>query len=361
MYLPFSFIKLGRTCTINNVKYRVIGRVRSQTASVREWDEEDLVYADEPGYMTDEWILRDLLGNIAYLSEYGNDEWPFVFSKAISAEGRDVPPTDRSHGVIEEGQSTVLFVEGENPDGEIVGESFFFKDFKERGRLYSCEWEMDEGMREGLWFFEDQELTPEQVMVAFDETDRKKRREKRASKKREYALWTILFTVAFWASAMLSFILFSMPLGMQAYTAMGRSYDPTYGIVFNDIRLDDKNATYHFVLKSTYGGDASNEVLFRLLDADSSILAETTDEHWQESGYDADGYWKEGHYQTGYTMRLDKAGTYRVQVVTNPPLPSTTYLQLTVYKNPLLLRYSLISTMLVGVGYAYFSLKRKSL
>ena len=200
---PLSFIRLDRTATINGSTYRVVGRVRSETTDVREWDWEDSQYAKEPNYIVDEWILQDGRGNQVYLSEYADREWPFTLTQSIERANKEIPTkrpaaslfgTGSKDGVLEKGKSTVLFLEGENPDEEIVDEEFFFTDFRENGKLYSCEWEnKDDGTLENIWFFEEHEWTREQIMKAFGETEMARSFQSKAASRNEYALWGKVF------------------------------------------------------------------------------------------------------------------------------------------------------------------------
>ncbi|MCS6777940.1 MAG: DUF4178 domain-containing protein [Chloroherpetonaceae bacterium] len=309
-------LRPGMKASFFGRQYELIGRV------VLSMQEEDGTY------YWDEFELVSEDGRVLFL-EYDEGEWKlmeaFQPAQPLTPEQAwallqvgTTPPMGMPGLVItERAQKRIEFIQGQLTYRAQIGETAMYADARRLDRLYSIEWTADE-----IEYYRGMPLAERDVYIAFGLKDIVREMDQRETTRRSQTLFAAVCLVL----ALLAFIGYGMSLTsgrvIDRNTVPIDAIGPD-GVRFGPITLDPGQRLYRLAINGSMD-NASAWVAGVLEAADGTELIGTQRDFWDESGYDADGYWHESdlHAQTDFSVQ--HPGPYFVHLYAEKdPSPGT--------------------------------------
>ena len=314
-----SALSLGKTGSINDITYQVIGRIRYRDTRTKDfWDE---------------WLLLSENGQYLWLQE---EDWEFILmhkytpkvpfdpntaggeDETIEIDGYRLEIEDNSEAVIE-------FFEGELTWKAEVGEKIKYLDaWKDELILYSCEWTEKE-----ITYFLGREIPAENIYTAFnlgtlpkealeegdDEiTETPFQQFTRKLVSGPFFKFTLLFGLLAAFTALFLGLLGSY-VRNEGY--MDKKED---GVIYlGPFNLNKKGGVYRIDTKITNLNNAAVMLEGEMLDESGKPSFDFVGEYYSESGVDGGESWKESREKETVWFVLNEPGRYVFKLKLDKP------------------------------------------
>jgi len=317
---PFSFIRLGMMAEIQGKAYQVIARTRWRQRYKEYWREEgESGYSNEV-WIYDEWLLIDQNRTYFYLVEDEEGYWlsdeiipekPQLLERSLQMSFFRNQPNQR---VQEYGGAEVVYFEGESNYHILKGDRIHFAMYQHAGINYSVEWRMaDEQDIKEIEFFQEKPISRRRLLEAFSENE-----ELTKLKERE-AFWGFVYQVA--RIAMVIFFVLSFfacsDMTQNVVTSQQVSLPNILdqgGVLTEPIEVP-KQGLYRLTLRASGMNENSEIYLFAyVLDSAKAAINTIDQQLFYYAGYDDEGRWTETNYDVSKRFRLEKGGTYYLQL-----------------------------------------------
>lgn len=325
---PFSFIRLGMMAEIQSKAYQVIARTRWRQRYKEYWREEgESGYSNEV-WIYDEWLLIDEDRTYFYLVE---DEEGYWISDEIIPEIPQLLPrslqmsffrNQHEQRVQEYGGAEVIYFEGESNYHIVKGDRIHFAMYQHAGINYSVEWRMaDQDDIKEVEFFQEKPISRRRLMEAFSEN------EALAKLKEREEFWGFVYKVARIAMVIFFVLSFFACSDMTQHVVTSQQVSlPSLldqeGVFSEPIEVPEKGL-YRLTLRASSMAENSEVYVFAyVLDSAKAAINTIDEELFYYAGYDDEGRWTETNYDVSKRFRLEKGGTYYLQLFGNADNPA---------------------------------------
>ncbi|MCD4782541.1 MAG: DUF4178 domain-containing protein [Candidatus Eremiobacteraeota bacterium] len=317
---PKSDLKLGSTGNINDVNYRVVGRIRYRDVRTYEW--------------WDEWLLLSESGQYLWMQE---DDWDFTLMNKFTPQTPFDPNTvgqyldiDGNHLEVEDNSSAViLFIEGELTWKADIGETIRYIDaWKGEDTLYSCEWTDRE-----IVYFVGKDIHVNDIYKAFKlgnppaaalkedkEIDWSENPFQRMVKKLINGP-AFKFCLIFGILSMITAI-FVLAFGTPVYSLSGNKVmKEGKSFIYGPYNFTKKNRVYRIDSKYRTNNNSALYCEISILSDQKDMIFGWDGDYWHESGYDSDGSWQESNSKKVTYFNLKEPGKYYFEVTPERDVP----------------------------------------
>jgi len=333
-------VQLGKTITIDDNEYMVLGRVVYQG-----WDDEDR-------WTWNEWMLGAQDGRMLWLSY---DEKGFgLFTKKRFREKFDIQ-SDRSLqmgetrvSIRERYPAKIIGAEGELTWRAQENERLRMAEGAHAGKRYSIQKTGEE-----LEIYEGRGVSEKQIAKSFNDENwvrRVERREARRANRKLIGAICIIF-----AFVSLSVALMLSALGqtvVQDQSVPLSATGATVPVTYTEAR---RASHVRLRLQGSIPENTFIELDVNMIAPDETISYLFSQSFWHETGYDEDGFWRETDYNTGGMFVPLDTGEHQLQiVVAESTAPGGLTATITVKKNIVVVQWFIGYAVLIGIAGVLF-------
>ena len=317
---PFSFIKMGQKATFQGVEYQVIARTRWRMDYMEYWSDEDGSGYSKEIWVYDEWLLLSEYFTYFYLVE---DRQGFSVVEEIIPETPMLRPKDKrikffkkqsKHRIQEYGKANVIFFEGESNYQITKGDEIQFSMFKSRGIEYLSEWRLEKNSKQPkeIEFFKETPISKARLLEAFAANPTV------LDVKNRFEHWGFVKKLGIWAAIFMGALL--LYAGISGAEIFQQSI-PVSQTLDKEVSIPVEVPTAGLYRLKLGASGLSNEqevyVFAYILDKDKAAINTFDTDFYYYTGVDDEGRWTEKDVSSSEVFRIEKPGTYYIQVYTN--------------------------------------------